>query len=62
MFWTVGRCGRDEVLRVIVLLSSRECNIPMDHVMDAFKQSNMSKRVIEVGGHGNTRVRAFGER
>lgn len=45
----LGHCGRDEVLKVMVLLQSRELNnVRMEHVLDAFKQSAKPKRVIQI--------------
>lgn len=38
VFWTAGHCNRDEVLRVVVLLLSRELSVPTEHVREVLKQ------------------------
>lgn len=48
VLWTAGHCGRDDILRVIVLLQSRELSVPTEHVPEALKQFAMPKRWIEV--------------
>ena len=47
-FVAVGHSGRDEILRLIVLLQSRELSVPTERVPEVFKQFATSKREIEV--------------
>ena len=57
MFWIAGHCGRDDILRVMVLLQSRELSVPTERVPEVLKEFATPKRGIEVR-YGNTGVRA----
>ena len=48
MFRTTRRCGRDDILRDMVLLKSRELSVPTGCVTEVLKQFAMPKRGIEV--------------
>ena len=48
MFRTTRRCGRDDILRDMVLLKSRELSVPTGRVTEVLKQFAMPKRGIEV--------------
>ena len=48
MFRTTWHCGRDDILRDMVLLKSRELSVPTGRVPEVLKQFAMPKRGIEV--------------
>lgn len=48
VFRTTRRCGRDDILRDMVLLKSRELSVPTGRVPEVLKQFAMPKRGIEV--------------
>ena len=48
VFWIAGHCGRDDISRLMVLLQSRELNVPTERVPEFLKQFPMPKRGTEV--------------
>jgi hypothetical protein len=48
MFWSAGHCGSDGILRVMVLLQSRELSILIGHVPEVLKHFATPKREMEV--------------
>ena len=48
VFRTTWHCGRDDILRDMVLLKSRELSVPTGRVPEVLKQFAMPKRGIEV--------------